>query len=143
MKKIFLILTIFILTQTCAYSDSLIFTNYLSRDYVGLEYQDAITRNKPFLLVFVSSKDIKSILKSLKIGQYIYKHYNSYFNFSILNTENSENAQLAKSYNAKEFPALFLVDPEKNSYIRIPKKYQTHNNLKRILDNYLETKNNS
>ncbi len=140
MKQILIVLIAVIFCQNIAAAEKVPPSSYLNRAYVGLSYDKALRKNRPFLLIFASSKDVSTILKTVPLGKFIYNNFYHDFNFSILNTEKEANAKLAKLFKVEKLPALFIVDTKRMTYVTIKQEHYNNEDLETILNEFLVTR---
>ncbi len=134
MKKILLLIfALFLIPQNCK---AININEYLNKPYLGIPYEQGLSQELPFILVFANSRDIFSIIKMAPIGEMIYEEFKGKYNFCILNTKIEENKELYNSFGIDEkLPVMLVIDTKNMTYYKINKKYYNKEDLKEILTN--------
>lgn len=134
MKKILLLIfALFLIPQTCK---AININEYLNKPYLGIPYEQGLSQELPFIVVFANSRDIFSIIRMAPIGEMIYEEFKGKYNFCILNTKIEENKELYNSFGIDEKqPVMLVIDTKNMTYYKINKKHYNKEDLKEILTN--------
>ena len=142
MKKIILTLFILLMANSCfalTLPKDFDLDEFLNRPYYGKSFEDAVNRQKPFLLVMGNTKYAHSMVRFVPIGEMVDKEFGQDFNFCIINTKMPENDELVQYFNPPnpKQPALYIVDTQKNMFVYVQKKYYNKYSLRKVLKKYL------
>lgn len=108
---------------------------YLNKPYIGISYEQGITQNLPFILVFANSRDVFSVIKMAPIGEMVYEEFKGKYNFCILNTKIKENKELFEAFGIDEkLPLMLVINPQTQTFYQINRKYYNKKDLKEILN---------
>jgi hypothetical protein len=138
MKK-FLISLIILFSINCAFAVDLPkdINEYLNMPYIGLTYNQAMSQELPFLLIFASPRDLPSAIRFYSIGEMVYNEFKGQYNFCVVNTKiNNDTTSLEKIFNVEKEPAMFIIDTKERTYTLIDKKYYKKNELREILTRF-------
>ena len=141
MKKI-LILIITFLMASSSYAIELPdnISEYTTRPYLGMSFDDAVKSELPFLLVIASSANLPSVVRFAPVGEMVYKEFKDSYNFCIINAKIEENENLIQFFKPKSLPAVYLIDGKKGKYCLVHKKYYNKTHMRKFLNLYLEGK---
>ena len=138
MKKVLLILILFLQISTCAMAKST--NDYKDVPYLGTNIDEVINGSVPCVLVLVNPEDKKSIIKYFPIGNMVYTKFKKQFTFCLLNVNSSENQEYVEYLNPIELPAVYIINPSEMTFARIGKKYHNCKDMKRILTDMSDKK---
>lgn len=145
MKKIIITLFILFIANSChalQIPKDFDLEAFLNRPYYGKSFEQAMSGQKPFLLVMGNTKYAHTMVRFIPIGEMVDKEFGNDFNFCIINTKMPENNEFVEYFqppNLKQ-PALYIVDTKQSEYLYIEKKYYTKNGIRKTLKQYLEGK---
>ncbi len=133
MKKLLLLIFILLIFPNNCYALNI--KEYLNKPYIGVPYEQGITQNLPFILVFANSRDIFSVIKMAPIGEMIYDEFKGKYNFCILNTKIEENEKLYDAFGIDEkLPVMLVINPQTQTFYQINREYYNKRDLKEILN---------
>ena len=138
MKKILFTLIILFAASFCQAAENINITDYLDKPYVGMAYNEALTKEIPFLLVFVNPANIVYLAKFGPIGEMVYNEFKGQYNFCVINSKNKENKDLVKFFDTKNKLALYLIDPVGKTYTYVDKRYYNKRDMREILTKFKE-----
>lgn len=138
MKRLFLVFTIIFL-QILPIVSAKTLEDYKTVPYIGKEINSAVNGEKPFVLVIANPDDKGSIYKYFPIGKMVYTEFKDKYDFCILNANVEENREYTDFFKPEILPEVYIVNPQKNIFGRINKKYHNTSDMRRILKNMLKT----
>lgn len=103
----------------------------------GVDYDTAITMDKPVVLMFYTNwcSACKRAVPLVKAQQ---KKYGEDFVFTSLNAEDTKYSAIIKDYRLRCFPTLYIIDPKYNNRVHIEVSYLFNATaLSTELDRYL------
>jgi thiol-disulfide isomerase/thioredoxin len=116
MKKVSVIL---VLALFCCISGRQVF----AEEHIGLSYEDAMTRTKPFvMLIYV---DWCGYCKRfLPVYKAVYPNYSSKFNFVMINGDDEKYKWIQKRVKLTGYPSVYIVDRQRNRTVTISRDYE-------------------
>ena len=136
MKKFFVVILLLFVTNPCfAYKIPKNFN--IHQPYISMSFDTAMSREKPFLLVFASSKKPATFIRFIPIGKMVYLNFEKDFNFSLINVEfPKENGELLEFFQPETLPSVYIVDPIVGKFLYIDQQYYNSIDMKSILSEY-------
>ena len=136
MKKFLITLILLLMANSCfAYQIPRNFN--IHKPYISMSFDMAMSREKPFLLVFASSKKPATFIRFIPIGKMVYLNFEKDFNFSLINVEfPNENGELLDFFQPETLPAVYIVDPMTSKFLYVDSQYYNSVDLKAILTEY-------
>ena len=136
MRRLILILILLFISNSC-FSYQIPKNFNIHKPYISMSFDTAMSREKPFLLVFASSKKPATFVRFIPIGKMVYLNFGKDFNFSLINVEfPNENGELLEFFQPETLPAVYIVDPMSSKFLYIDSQYYTSSSLKSILAEY-------
>lgn len=140
MKKLILILTLFLLACGIGFCEPPK-KDLKPSDYrLGVSYTYAISQTKPFVLYFYTDwcPYCKNFMPKIKLVEAIYS--NSY-NIVMINCEDPFYNNVKKDYFIPAYPTVYLVDRKTKSKVYVDSsKYEDFSLFRQELDKFLEKK---
>lgn len=140
MKKLILI-TLILIINLFTFSSAKTLSDYKKMPYIGTELTKAVNGQLPFVLIIADPNNHFAIIRYYSIGKMVYREFENKYDFCILNANIQENQEYIEFFKAKDLPAIYIVTPKQNTFARIDKKYHNTNDIRRILNNVLESTN--
>ena len=107
--------------------------DYADKPYVGMEYEKALQRELPLLLIFAKPSNIIVLAKLFPIIEMVYDEFQGQYNYCVINAKIDENKDLVNFYSPKKYPALYIINTQERTYTLIEKKYYNKRDIKEIL----------
>ena len=140
MKKIFII-TLITLLNLFAISNAKSLSEYSKMPYVGTEITKATNGEIPFVLIIADPNNHGAIIRYFSIGKMIYREFENKYDFCILNANSEENKEYLEFFKPEVLPEVYIVDPQKSTYAKVSKNYHNTTDMRRILNNVLNSAN--
>ena len=138
MKKFLAVL--FLIAQFFITTSAISLRDYEEVPYIGENIEDVVNGSLPCVLVIANPKDRASLIKYLPIGKMVYSEFQNQYTFCILNSNTDENEEYIEFLQPTELPAVYIINPEENTYARINKKYHNSKEIRRILNKITDKK---
>lgn len=106
--------------------------------HIGITYEEAITSNKPMLILFYADW-CGYCLRFMPRFNTLSKLYGNKYNFVMLNVEGSaKNAKLTQDTGIAGYPTVYILDPKYDNKVLISNVvYQDLGKFRTELDRYL------
>ena len=142
MKKILITLFILLISNSCfalQIPKDFDLEAFLNKPYYGKSFEQAMSKQKPFLLIMGNTKYAHTMVRFIPVGEMVDKEFGHDFNFCIINTKMPENNELVEYFQPPnpKLPALYIVDTKQSKYVYIDKKYYTKRGIRKVLKKYL------
>lgn len=105
---------------------------------IGKPYSVAMQKSRPVIAVFYVDwcHFCQSFMPKF---QQLSKMYRGKVTFTAVNAEDPKNADLAKEYNIRAFPSVFLINPATKEKEQIEgSSFESVESMKKAIDSYLE-----
>ena len=106
---------------------------YINKPYIGMQYEQALQEDLPFILMFANPNNVIYLPKYFSIGEMVYNEFKGQYNFCIINTKIKQNKYLTEGFNVKKQPAVFLINTQRQTFIKVDRKNFNKKDLREIL----------
>lgn len=104
----------------------------------GVKYEKALESQKPMALLFYADW-CRFCIAFMPKYQKLYKQYKRKYNFVKINVEDPQYRDEVEKYGIQGFPTLFLVNPQKDTHIRVDNEnFDNKEKMTEIFDNFYE-----
>ncbi len=108
-----------------------------SEYHIGIQYEEALTSDKPMLAVFYVDW-CGYCLRFMPKYKILSKLYDKKFNFVMINVEDPAYSKLSEDVGISGFPTVYILDPKYDNRVLLPNSiYQNLSKFRIELDRYL------